>query len=150
VKGSSEERVPNRRQHGGRRRFVSSPSKGRDVALALRVHLAVRGSAIAQAPTARLARSDGRSVAYDFADNMARGHVKPRGKACGCGTDHVASQGPGCPIRQRFSAMLADCRFETCGTEIIGNAERAAASFGALTGMLYRADVEKHSRYCSR
>ena len=81
MKGSSEERVPNRRQHGGRRRFVSSPSKGRDVALALRVHLAVRGSAIAQAPTARRPRAEGPSAAYHLADNAVRNHVKPRGKS---------------------------------------------------------------------
>ena len=62
----------------------------------------------------------------------ARSACRPRWPGC-----H-----PGCPNRPRFSAMLTDAGFEMCGTEIIGNAEKAATSSGVLTGMRYRADVE--------
>ena len=39
----------------------------------------------------------GTVVAYDFADNVARGHVKPRGKACGCGLTTWQARGLDAP-----------------------------------------------------
>jgi hypothetical protein len=75
--------------------------------------------------------SQGRSVAYRFDDNVARSHVKPRGKRPRLHLPRVPSQGPGCRIRQRFSAMLADCGFETCENHW---------ECGAGSGIFWRAD----------
>jgi hypothetical protein len=88
LKGSNEGRVPivsEPMSTGSPASFRLFPSAGRDGAehhksARAAIHPAVNESAITQAPTARLLRSWGRSVAYRFADKVAPSHVKPRGK----------------------------------------------------------------------
>jgi hypothetical protein len=87
-------------------------------------------------------RSSGWRIACRFADDVARTRSRETVKSAAARTLRRRAKAPGCPNRQRFSAMLAESWVEICGAEIIGNAEGAAACSGALTGMLYRADVE--------
>jgi hypothetical protein len=79
-----------------------------------------------------------RTARHAPAHEMVTGAAAPRGP---CGTEIVTAQ------------ELAQCWLIVDpglgGTEII-KMLGVAASCDALTGMPYRADVQEHSRYCSR